>query len=53
MVQRLTSQFPEVPLETIQQAVRGAYYDYDSSTIRDFVPILVERAVRAELCHRL
>jgi hypothetical protein len=53
VVQRLTSQFPEVPLETIQQAVRGAYYDYDSSTIRDFVPILVERAVRAELCHRL
>jgi hypothetical protein len=52
VVQRLTSQFPEVPLETIQQAVRGEYDDYDSSTIRDFVPILVERAIRAELCHR-
>ena len=52
VVQRLTSQFPEVPLDTIQQAVRGEYDDYASSTIRDFVPILVEGAIRAELCHR-
>ena len=41
----------EVPPETIQQAVRGEYDEYDNSAIRDFVPILVERAVRAEL-HR-
>jgi len=52
VVQRLTSQFPEVPPETIQQAVRGEYDEYDNSAIRDFVPILVERAVRAELRHR-
>ena len=51
VVQRHTSQFPEVPPETIQQAVRGVYDEYDNSAIRDFVPILVERAVRAEL-HR-
>ena len=43
--------FPEVPPETIEQAVSGEYDDYDNSLIRDFVPILVERAVRAEL-HR-
>ena len=48
----LTSQFPEVPLETIQRAVAGEYDEYDNSALRDFVPILVERAVRAELCHR-
>jgi hypothetical protein len=52
VVQRLTSQFPEVPPETIRQAVRGEYDEYDNSAIRDFVPILVERAVRAELRHR-
>lgn len=52
VVHRLTSQFPEVPPETIQQAVRGEYDEYDNSAIRDFVPILVERAVRAELRHR-
>jgi hypothetical protein len=52
VVQRLTSQFLDVPPETIQQAVRGEYDDYDNSAIRDFVPILVERAVRAELRHR-
>jgi hypothetical protein len=49
VVERLASQFPEVPPETIEQAVRGEYDEYDNSAIRDFVPILVERAVRAEL----
>jgi hypothetical protein len=52
VVQRLLSQFPEVPLETIQRAVAGEYDEYDNSALRDFVPILVERAVRAELRHR-
>ena len=52
VVQRLTSQFPEVPPEMIEQAVRGEYDDYNNSAIRDFVPILVERAVHAKLRHR-
>jgi hypothetical protein len=43
---------PEVPPETIQRAVAGEYDDYDNSAILDFVPILVERPVRAELRHR-
>jgi hypothetical protein len=51
VVERLASRFLEGPPETIEQAVRGEYDEYDNSAIRDFVPILVERAVRAEL-HR-
>ena len=49
VIERLTSQFPEVPRERIQEAVRGEYEDYDNSEIRDFVPILVERAVCTDL----
>ena len=52
VIQRLTEQFPEVSAETVQRAVRGEYEDYNSSAVRDFVPILVERVVRAELARR-
>jgi len=50
--QRLTEQFPEVSAETIQRAVSREYEDYNSSAVRDFVPILVERVVRAQLARR-
>jgi|1186.fasta_scaffold17751_3 hypothetical protein len=49
LIQRLTDQFPEVARETIVKAVRGEYEEYEDSKVRDFVPILVERTVRADL----
>jgi hypothetical protein len=52
VVDRVTSQFPEVDREAIIATVRGAYGRFEASTIRDFVPILVERSVRAELAQR-
>ena len=49
LVQHLTVQFPEVPAEQIVRAVRGEYDGYDASPVRDFVPVLVERAVKSQL----
>lgn len=46
---RLVQQFPELKLEEIERAVYGKYSDFDSSPIRDFVPVLVERSARSEL----
>jgi hypothetical protein len=51
LVDRLVNQFPEVPRDQIVNSVHGHYGDYAESTVRDFVPILVERSVRSELSH--
>lgn len=53
VVERLASQFPEVPREDIARAVRGRYEGYEPSPVRDFLPILVERSVREDLGGRL
>jgi hypothetical protein len=49
---RLRSQFPELPAETIEASVLGRYQELDGSKIRDFVPVLVERAAKRELDER-
>jgi hypothetical protein len=49
LAQRLASQFPELSSDEIGRTIQGEYEGYDDSAIRDFVPVLVERAVRAEL----
>jgi hypothetical protein len=51
LVERLSRQFPEVDPGEIDRAVRGEYEDYEDSSVRDFVPVLVERSVRDELQH--
>jgi hypothetical protein len=42
-------QFPELSAEHIARAIQGRYDEFEGSRIRDFVPVLVERSVRAEL----
>lgn len=46
---RLTEQFPELSAEEIDRAVHGQYTTFDQSPVRDFVPVLVERATRQQL----
>lgn len=46
---RLAQQFPELSAIEIEQAVSGHYDTFDDSTVRDFVPVLVERATRRQL----
>lgn len=49
VVARLVRQFPELSAEDIDRAVYGQYDRFDGSPIRDFVPVLVERATRRQL----
>jgi hypothetical protein len=49
LVERVKGQFPELDREVIVRAVRGEYGKFETSPIRDFLPILIERSVRAEL----
>jgi hypothetical protein len=49
LVDRLVQQFPELPPEEIVRAVHGRYAEHEHSRVRDFVPVLVERAARREL----
>jgi hypothetical protein len=46
---RLAQQFPELSPEQIDRAVAGHYDTFEDSPIRDFVPVLVERAARRQL----
>jgi len=49
VVTRLRQQFPELPTDAVEQAVYGRYDHFDGHPIRDFVPILVERAAHHDL----
>ena len=49
VVERLRQQFPEVPPDAIDAIVNGHYEAFDGRPVRDFVPVLVERATRADL----
>jgi hypothetical protein len=41
---RLVRQFPELSADQVEQAVFGMYGTFEASAVRDFVPVLVERA---------
>ena len=45
----LQQQFPELPVETVEKAVLGQYEQFEGRPVRDFVPILVERAAQDQL----
>lgn len=49
LIRRLVEQFPEVDEDEIVRAVQGRYEQFEDSRIRDYVPVLVERAVRTEI----
>jgi hypothetical protein len=46
---RLTSKYGHLPPDQISAAVQRARARFAQSSIRDFVPLLVERHARAEL----
>lgn len=48
---RLVAGFPLVPADTVHDAVRSAHHQFDSATIRDFVPLFVERQTKEQLAH--
>jgi hypothetical protein len=52
VMERLSKQFPELSTEEVEQAVHGKYQTFADSTVRDFVPVLVEKATRRGLAER-
>ena len=49
VVNRLRAAYPDLPAETVGTAVRAAQAELADHPIRDFVPVLVERAARERL----
>jgi hypothetical protein len=49
IVARLTLRFSHIDSEHIRQAVHREFEVYAEARVRDFIPILVERAVREHL----
>lgn len=49
VVDRLTQSFPTVPPDTVTTVVHHNHARFDNSTVRDFVPLFVERGAKREL----
>ncbi|WP_367890692.1 three-helix bundle dimerization domain-containing protein [Rhodococcus pyridinivorans] len=49
VIERLVIRYPLVPPDDIERAVHGVHLRFATSRVRDFVPLLVERAVKREL----
>ena len=49
VAQRLTVSFPDVAPDVIQDTVHASHQRFAGSPIRDFVPVLVERAAKTSL----
>ncbi|MEP6561392.1 MAG: hypothetical protein ABJD68_10015 [Nakamurella sp.] len=49
VVERLVARFADLPPETVRDIVKGSWDEFNGTPIRDFVPVLVERAARQRL----
>ena len=49
VVDRLAERFPHIPRPSIEQTVQEEHQALADGPIRDYVPVLVEHAVRARL----
>lgn len=46
---RLAQKYPELPHDHVAAVVQHVYARFNQSTLRDFIPLLVERRAREEL----
>ncbi|MFD6059608.1 three-helix bundle dimerization domain-containing protein [Rhodococcus wratislaviensis] len=49
VIDRLERRFPDVPRASIEQVVHSAHAHFATGKVRDFVPLLVERAAREKI----
>ena len=49
VVERLATAFSDLPVEDVDAVVRTTHDRFRDSTVREFVPLLVERRSRAQL----
>jgi predicted RecB family endonuclease len=50
---RLTAKFADLPAARVATVIDGARQQFADSTVRDFVPLLVERRAEEELARLL
>lgn len=48
-IDTISADFPEVPSAEVVSLVEREHARFDGRPVRDFVPVLVERVVRAQL----
>jgi hypothetical protein len=53
VVDRLAQQFPQLPADEVETAIRQTRPEFDEAPIREFIPLFVERAARARLRERV
>ncbi|HEY9417634.1 hypothetical protein AXA44_27450 [Rhodococcus sp. SC4] len=49
VIDRLQTRYPDVSRDTIDEVVRSAHGQFADRKVRDFVPLLVERAAREKI----
>ncbi|RZL81882.1 MAG: hypothetical protein EOP32_13775 [Rhodococcus sp. (in: high G+C Gram-positive bacteria)] len=49
VIDRFDTRYPDVPRESIEQVVHSAHRHFANGKVRDFVPLLVERAAREKI----
>jgi len=49
VIARLAADFPDVPRDDVAHIVASAHDRFQHSTIREFVPLFVERRARTQL----
>jgi flagellar motor switch protein FliM len=49
IAERVAAQFPELSTQRIVDSIHVHFSEFDGVRVRDFIPVLVERAVKADL----
>lgn len=53
VAERLAAAHPDIPAESVDEAVVAAHARFDGRRIRDFVPLFVERTATTDLVSRV
>ncbi|MWB98713.1 hypothetical protein GB864_09160 [Agromyces sp. MMS17-SY077] len=49
VVERLATKYPEVDRAEVERIVRTEHHEFDGKPVRDFVPVLVEKAAKKQI----
>ena len=52
VIARISAYYPDISTADIERVVQTVHTGFDDAKVREFIPLLVERKVRAVLAHR-
>jgi len=52
VIARVAAYYPDISTTDIERVVQTVHTGFDDAKVREFIPLLVERKVRAVLAHR-